>query len=127
MKDILFEIKEQLFDAPNDVKSAFNNVVEYFAKGSSEVLKNKDTKYFDIYDEFGSSVKIGDEIIFYYENGVEELHESNVKTPRLYKGTLKSWDKQNLVATINTKDFDQTHYGLPKEVKIGQRLISKIK
>lgn len=186
--EALTEIKDELFDAPSDVKEAFNNVTEYFAKKSPEetykdwikalkigekalkmlneidavncilsggdpfiweegtenidkiktklesqvnhikkLLKNRGVKYFDIYDEFGSSVRIGDEIIFYYENGVEELHESDVKTPRLYKGTLKSWDKQNLIATISTKDFDQTHYGLPKEVKVGQRLISKIK
>jgi len=45
--DELVTVKEMLYDTPSDVKSAFNNVVEYFAKGSSEVLKNKDTKYFD--------------------------------------------------------------------------------
>ena len=78
-----------------------------------------------IYDEFGNSLKIGDSVIFFYDFG-EESKERKVFTPRLYEGKLKSWDSSKLEGTIETKQFDQDNYKLPKNIKVYQRLIAKI-
>jgi len=51
--DILTEIKEQLFDAPSDVKSAFNNVVEYFAKDSKSKTSEKEDYLYDKFSQQG--------------------------------------------------------------------------
>lgn len=43
MKELLRDIREALFDAPSEVKSAFNDIVEYFdgkGKGKNSVKKN---------------------------------------------------------------------------------------
>lgn len=78
-----------------------------------------------IYDVFGNSMKIGDTVVFYYENG-EESKEKRIITPRLYEGKLTSWDYDKLEGTIESKDFDQENYNLPKSIKNHQRLIVKL-
>ena len=78
-----------------------------------------------IYDVFGNSLKIGDSVIFYCELG-DESKENKVITPRLYEGKLKSWDSKKLEGTIESKDFDQHNYNIPKTLKVHQRLIVKI-
>lgn len=78
-----------------------------------------------IYDVFGNSMKIGDTVVFYYENG-EESKEKRIITPRLYEGKLTSWDYDKLEGTIESKDFDQENYSLPKSIKNHQRLIVKL-
>lgn len=85
---------------------------------------NKDTKsfsinktYSDIYDQFGESIKIGDRVIFYSNDSKDSIS-------RLYKGVLKSWDKNKLEGLIQTLDFDQSEFGLPKLVKVSQNLIA---
>lgn len=78
-----------------------------------------------IYDVFGNSLKIGDSVVFYCELG-DESKENKVITPRLYEGKLKSWDSKKLEGTIESKDFDQDNYSIPKTLKVHQRLIVKI-
>ena len=78
-----------------------------------------------IYDEFGNSLKIGDSVIFYCDLG-EESKDRKVLTPRLYEGKLKSWDSSKLEGTIETKQFDQDNYELPKTIKVHQRLLVKV-
>ena len=81
----------------------------------------------EAYDQFGSNMQIGDDVIFYYEDGIAEKdNNDNAKTPRLYKGTLRSWDKHKLEGEVETKQFDQDHYNIPKKVKVNQRLLMKI-
>jgi hypothetical protein len=77
-----------------------------------------------IYDQLGNDMKTGDKVIFYYEDGIAG-EDDKTKTPRLYRGTLKSWDSQKLEGDISTQDFDQTNYNVPKSVKVHQHLIIK--
>lgn len=78
-------------------------------------------------DQFGSNMQIGDDVVFYYEDGIAEKdNNDNTKTPRLYKGTLRSWDKHKLEGEVETKQFDQDHYNIPKKIKVNQRLLMKI-
>lgn len=81
----------------------------------------------EAYDQFGNNMQIGDDVIFYYEDGIAEKdNNDNTKTPRLYKGTLRSWDENKLEGEVETKQFDQDHYNIPKKVKVDQRLLMKI-
>ena len=82
------------------------------------------------YDVLGENMKIGEDVIFYYEDGVksaEKHFEDNTKTPRLYRGILKEWDKDKLIGTVESLEFDQTQYKVPKTVKVHQLLILKHK
>ena len=76
------------------------------------------------YDQLGNDLKIGDRVIFYYENGVESK-EDKTKTPRLYRGILKSWDEKKLEGNIETMEYDRYHYDVPNNVIVGQRLMIK--
>lgn len=77
-----------------------------------------------IHDEFGNSLKIGDTVIFYFEFG-QESKDIKKFVPRLYEGKLKSWDFDKLEGTIESKDFDQNNYNLPKSINVHQHLIKK--
>jgi len=82
------------------------------------------------YDVLGENMKIGEDVMFYYEDGVksaEKYMEDDTKTPRLYRGILKEWDSQKLVGTIESLEFDQRQYKVPKTVKVHQLLILKHK
>lgn len=98
----LNDVKEQLFDAPTEVKEAFNNVVQYF------------DNY--IWDAFGKPIKIGSLVKFYYEAP---------SRPGMYVGKLKSWNPQTLEGTIETRDYDQDEYGIPRSVVVSQRSICR--
>ena len=90
-------------------------------------MKDIVTKIYEAYDQFGRDMQIGDDVVFYYADGIAEKdNDDNTKTPRLYKGKLKSWDKQKLEGDIETLDFDQYHYKIPKTVKVHQHLIRQI-
>ena len=82
------------------------------------------------YDVLGENMKINEDVMFYYGDGVkstEKYMEDDTKTPRLYRGILKEWDKINLIGTIESLDFDQKQYRVPKTVKVHQLLILKHK
>ena len=81
----------------------------------------------EAYDQFGRDMQIGDDVVFYHEDGIAEKdNNDNTKTPRLYKGKLRSQDKNKLEGDIETKQFDQDHYGIPKKVKVHQHLLMQI-
>jgi len=81
----------------------------------------------EAYDQFGCDMQIGDDVVFYYEDGIAEKdNDDNTKTPRLYKGILKSCDKDKLEGEVETKQFDQDHYNIPKKVKVNQHLLMQI-
>lgn len=82
------------------------------------------------FDVLGENMKIGEDVMFYYGDGVkttEKYYEDDTKIPRLYRGILKEWDNQKLVGTIESLDFDQKQYKVPKTVKVHQLLILKHK
>lgn len=82
------------------------------------------------YDVLGENMKIGEDVMFYYEDGVksaEKYMEDDTKTPRLYRGILKEWDSKKLIGTVESLEFDQHQYKVPKTVKVHQLLILKHK
>ena len=80
------------------------------------------------YDVLGENMKIPEDVMFYYEDGIKDkMMDNNTKTPRLYRGILQEWDNQKLVGTIKTLDFDHDNYNIPKIVKVDQLLILKHK
>ena len=92
-----------------------------------QLIKEAEENHFDV---LGENMKIGEDVIFYYEDGVknaEKYSEDYTKTPRLYRGILKEWDRDKLVGTIESRDFDQHQYKVPKTVKVQQLLILKHK
>jgi len=96
-------------------------------KQITQLIKEAEETHFDV---LGENMKIGEDVMFYYEDGVksaEKYYEDNTKTPRLYRGVLKEWDNQKLVGTIESLDFDQKQYKVPKTVKVQQLLILKHK
>lgn len=102
-----------------------------------KLIYNQETKEFSItnklqktfsyvYDEFGNELRIGDDVIFYYQKG-KESRDSDKSVGRLYRGEVVNWDKRDLTITIETLEFDRSEYGLRKLVEIDQRLVSKLK
>ena len=73
----------------------------------------------------GQKIKNGDTVVFYSEEGVES-EGSTKKVGRLYKGTVKSSDKEAKEYTIETSKANQTWYGLPATIKVGNHLIYKV-
>lgn len=97
-------------------------------KSIKEIINENNKFSKSHYDVLGENMKIPEDVIFYYEDGIKDKMDNNTtKTPRLYRGILQEWDNKKLIGTIKTLDFDQDNYNIPKIVKVHQLLILKHK
>lgn len=69
-----------------------------------------------IYDAFGECLEIGKIVKFYY---------NAPKRKGLYRGYLRSWDRDELTGCIESLDYDIQEYNIPQFVRVHQREICK--
>lgn len=97
--EALTEIKDGLFDAPSDVKEAFNNVTEYFAKKSPE----------ETYKDWIKALKIG-------EKALKMLSEIDAVNCILSGGDPFIWEE-------GTENIDKIKTKLESQVNHIKRLL----
>ena len=111
--DNIKEIKEQLFDAPVEVKKAFNDVVKYFSKDSQKVRIKSDSDIEKFLSELSPEVLVS-------------VYKGNIKH-YIPRGEYVFNDEYELVkgpGTIPTKESDYSKL-LDKAYERIQKIIDK--